>query len=437
MLRPRRLLAWVGASTLVALVAVAVGGIVASRALAERQAVSDAAETADLIAESVVQPALTDEIVDGDPAAIAALDRAVGDLLEASTVVRIKIWTTEGEIVYSDEARLIGERFDLGAEERAVLDEPRTESEISDLSRPENRFERGQGQMLEVYRPVVTPDGTPLLFETYSPYDSVDARSSELWRAFAVVTVSSLLLFVLLLLPIGWRLATRLRATQEQREALLRQRVDASLEERRRIAATLHDGVVQELAATSYVVAGAATRADESADPALTGSTLGEELRDAAGTLRSSIRSLRSLLVDIYPANLEAGGLAEALADLAASLRARGVRVDLELDDDADRLDGDRQRLVYRVAQECLQNVRRHARASQVTIVLRVEPGVVVLDVVDDGVGFDPTEALARPRQGHLGIRLLADVASDEGAELAVATAPGAGAHWRLRVPVR
>jgi signal transduction histidine kinase len=56
---------------------------------------------------------------------------------------------------------------------------------------------------------------------------------------------------------------------------------------------------------------------------------------------------------------------------------------------------------------------------------------------VDDGRGFDPDEVLARPREGHFGVRVLADVASAAGADLSVSTAPGAGCHWRLRVPRR
>ena len=54
-----------------------------------------------------------------------------------------------------------------------MLASPTTHAEVSDLTRPENRYERGRGKLLEVYRPVWTPSGQPLLFETYSPYDSV------------------------------------------------------------------------------------------------------------------------------------------------------------------------------------------------------------------------------------------------------------------------
>jgi two-component system, NarL family, sensor kinase len=426
--RTGRLLTWLGVSALAALVVVAVVGVFAARHLAEREAVNDAAATADLIADAVIQPALQDGIVDQEPAAVAALEEAVRDYLENTSIVRLKLWTAGGTIVFSDEERLRGESFELSKDDLEVLADPQTRAEISDLERPENRFERGAGQLLEVYRPVRTPDGTALLFETYTPYGVVDTRSEQLWRGFAGVTVSSLLFFTVLLLPIGWRLLSRVRRAQGQREAALEDAVDASLEERRRIAGTLHDGVVQELAATSFAVAGAAARA-ERIDP-----HLADDLRSAAGTLRSSIGGLRSLLVDIYPANLEDAGFDEALDDLAASLRSRGVAVRIDLVDVTD-IDAATRRLVFRVAQECLQNVRSHAAATHVALTLWREHDALVLDVVDDGRGFDPADVLDRPRHGHFGVRVLGDVVSAVGAELLVATAPGAGCHWRLRLP--
>jgi two-component system NarL family sensor kinase len=425
-----RVLVWVCVSAVLVLVAVAVVGVFAARKLAEREAVNDAANTADLLAEAVVQPALRDSLATSNPAAVKVMDAALHDYVKTSSIVRIKIWTQAGKIVYSDEPRLIGQTFALGAEERAVLTEPRTRADVSDLTEPENRYERGDGKLLEVYRPVWTPSGTPLLFETYAPYDEVNARSGQLWRGFAGVTVSSLLFFTALLVPILWRLLGRLRRAQRQREELLERAVDASVEERRRIAGTLHDGVVQELAATSFSLSGASARA-EATDP-----VLAADLSSVASTLRASIGGLRSLLVDIYPASLESAGLVEALTDLAATLRSRGIDVDLDLTPDVTGLDPDGERLVFRIAQECLQNVRRHAAASHVSVLLRREDTALVLHVIDDGVGFDAAEVLDRPSEGHFGVRVLADVASDAGADLAVATAPGHGCHWRLTVPV-
>jgi signal transduction histidine kinase len=287
------------AGTLAVVIGVAVAGAFASRRVAEREAVTDAAHATDLIARQVVQPAVRNGLISGSPAALSAIDRVVRHQVLSPSVVRVKLWTATGRIVYSDERRLIGKTFPLGSEERASLTRPVVHAEVSDLQRPENRYERGRGKLLEVYRPVWTPSGQPLLFETYSPYRQVTQRASELWRGFAGISISSLLILVLLLLPILWRLLNKITRAQSQREALLRRAVDASEEERQRIAGTLHDGPVQELAATSFTVAGAAEKAADSGQQALA-----EMLAAAAGAVRASIRGLRSLLVDIYPPSL-------------------------------------------------------------------------------------------------------------------------------------
>jgi signal transduction histidine kinase len=441
--RTGKVLGWVSVAALLALVGVAIGSILVAQDLAERQAVNDAVSTSQLLGQSVIAPALHDNLVTGNrkerAAEVRRLDSVVENFLDRSEtgtgtgIVRVKIWTKDGRIVYSDEHLLIDQTYSLGAAELKALNKSRTRADISDLSEEENAFEKPFKKLLEVYGPVYTQESsTPLLFETYRRYDVVTDRSTQLWHGFGGVTVSSLLFFAVLLLPIVWRLLGRLQRSQKQREELLERAVDASIEERRRIAGTLHDGVVQELAATSFTVAGAAARAKTQGDPRMS-----DDLHGVAGTLRSSIGGLRSLLVDIFPANLHTGGLADALADLAAPLRSRGIEVTLDLEQAAVDLDPDVERLVFRITQECLHNVRRHSGASSVRIAWRSEGDEMVLDVVDDGRGFDPADVLARPREGHFGVRVLADVASAAGADLSVSTAPGAGCHWRLRVPRR
>jgi signal transduction histidine kinase len=416
---------------IVVVIGVAVAGAFASRRVAERQAVTDAAHTTDLIAQEVVQPAITDGLVFGDPAALKAFDRVVRRQVLSSSLVRVKLWTAAGRIVYSDEPRLIGQTFPLGSQDRAALARPAVHAEVSDLQRPENRYERGRGKLLEVYRPVWTPSGQPLLFETYSPYSQVTQRAGELWRGFAGITISSLLILVALLLPILWRLLNRVSRAQTQREVLLQRAIDASEEERRRIAGTLHDGPVQELAATSFTVAGAAERAAGSGQP-----ELAEMLATAAGTVRASIRGLRSLLVDIYPPSLTTAGLVPALTDLTEVLAARSIATHLELAEDAAaRLSPDQQQLVFRIARECLRNAARHASARNVGVRLFQQGDATVLEISDDGTGFDPAPVLGGPEDGHFGLRILTDVAASAGAELLLATAPGAGCRWRLEVP--
>jgi signal transduction histidine kinase len=426
-----RVLAPIIIGSLLVGILVAVSGSIAASRLAEKESVNDAAKTANVLAEAVVQPALTDGLVTGDKQAFAAMDKAVRGHVLGTFSVRVKIWSAEGKVVYSDDPTLVGKTFALGDEEREVFTRPATRAEVSDLQRPENTEERGQGKLLEVYRPVWTPSGEPLLFETYAPYDGVTSRADQIWRGFAGITVSSLLALIVLMMPVVWRLVSKVRRAQQQREQLLERAVEASNDERRRIAGTLHDGVVQELAGASFVVAGAATKA-----AAVGQDDLARQLREAAGTVRSGIGGMRTLLVDLYPPNLETSGLAVALEDLTTSLRSRDVAVEFDLDPQgAANLDADAERLVYRVAHECLLNCMRHAQASRATVALRYDDGDTVLEVSDDGVGFDPEQALAHPCDGHFGIRILGDVVRAAGADLRVASAPGEGTRWQLRVP--
>jgi two-component system, NarL family, sensor kinase len=428
--RPRRVFVQVIAGALVVLAAVTLAGAVGSRRVAEAQSVNDAAKTASLLADAVVQPALSEGLLTSSPAAVTAMDQAVRAHVLSRSIVRVKIWDPTGRILYSDAPALIGQRFALGTEERDVLTNPRTRADVSDLTAPENRLERGRGKLLEVYRPIRTPAGKPLLFETYAPYDEVTARTEQLWRGFAGVTLTSLLLLVILMLPILWRLLDRLQRLQVQREALLQRAVDASSEERRRIAGALHDGVVQDLAATSFTIGGAAERAVSLGQPGLA-----DEVRSAADTVRASIGGLRSLLLDIYPPSLVTAGLEAALTDLVSTLRARGIAVALEIGPDTG-LDSTGERLVYRVAQECLNNIARHAAATNVEVRLDRVDRRAVLAIVDNGLGFDAPELLANPTEGHFGLRVLGDVVAEAGVELLLASAPGAGTHWQLSVPL-
>ena len=427
--RPRRVFAQVIAGALAVLSLVAFAGVTASRRLAEAEAVNDAAKTANLLADIVAQPAVSEALLTSDPAAVAAMDKVVREQVLGRTIVRVKIWHPSGRILYSDAPALIGQRFPLGSEEKDVLAHPQTRAEVSDLTAPENRLERDQGKLLEVYRPIWTPSGKPVLFEIYAPYEEVTARTGQLWRGFAGVTLTSLLLLVVLLTPILWRLLNQLKVTQDQREALLHRAIDASTQERRRIAGDLHDGAVQDLAGASFAVAAGAERATSAGLP-----DLADELRLAAGRVRGSIGGLRSLLLDIYPPSLATAGLHTALADLGSTLRARGTAVTLEIAPETG-LDAAGERLVFRVARECLVNIAKHADAPNVQVRLARMERQTVMEIIDDGVGFDAAEVLAHPPQGHFGLRVMGDVVAEAGGELLASSAPGAGTRWQLRIP--
>lgn len=410
------------ASTIAFLI-VALGTTWFSRRVAAHEAITDAKSLTEVLARSVAEPAVTPGLLDGAAGALDRFDRTVSRRLHVGQVRRIKIWDPSGRIVYSDRTALIGEQFDLGEDERRILTDGGIEAEVSDLGRPENRFEAGSGGMVEVYTRIVAPDGRPLLFEVYLSTATITARERQIVRAFRPVTLSSLVVLLAITLPLVWGVTRRLGRAAEEREVLLQAAADASDAERRRIARDLHDTVVQDLAGTSYALSAAAQRG--AADSA--------ELAELSEGVRGSMRALRSLLVEIYPADLHERGLAGALEDLMASASSTGVETSLRVEDV--RLDDAGVGLVWRVAQEGVRNALRHARADRLDVELRQrQAGTVSLVVRDDGVGFDPEQP---PDEGHFGLRGLRTLIREMGADLQVTSAPGNGTTVELQVRSR
>jgi two-component system, NarL family, sensor kinase len=420
-------------ANLVAVLLLLAGGLWAGVEAAEDEALADARRTTELLADVLVQPLVDERLLAGDPATVAAVDAALRARLAETPVLRVKIWTAEGRVVYSDEARLIGLSYPLDDGGRQTLRDGVTRAAVSDLARPENRFERPEGRLLEVYGLVGGPDGRPLLLETYSTYEEATERRFEIWAQFAPISMVVLLTLVAVQLPLARRMVTQLRATQQERELLQARALDVSTEERRLIAGSLHDGIVQDVSASALLVARAA-------DDLRTGPDRGqhrqvaEVLGQAAGGLREAVRSLRSLLVGIHPPTLDRAGLPGALADLTARLRPRGIDVRLTVAEDLE-VDAATATLLLSTVQEALRNVVKHAGSRSVAVTVEQRPGRLVLEVADDGVGFAVGPAVGRARAGHLGLRLLADRAAAAGATLAVRTAPRAGTTLRLEVP--
>ena len=303
------------------------------------------------------------------------------------------------------------------------------EAEVSDLTEPENEFERDFDKLLEVYLPIRTPSGEILLFEAYHDYELVTANASRLWRSFAPIAIGALIMLEVVQVPLAVSLARRLRQRQEEREGLLRRTLESSERERRHIASDLHDGVVQDLAGVAFALSAATRRPlDPEHDARL--------LEDSADTVRSGIRALRSLLVDIYPPDFDQVTLESALADLAVRAGERSVDLDVHAHGIDGGLPRDVARLLYRVAQEGVRNVLSHAHASHVTIAVTSDARVVALEVVDDGQGFDLEAAPVAAGSGHLGLTALRGLVHDAGGTLAIRSAPGAGTTLRAEVPI-
>ena len=145
------------------------------------------------------------------------MDRVVKERVLSGSIVRVKIWAADGRILYSDEPRLVGRGSALGEDEREALVSGLVNAELSDLSRPENRFERAEGELLEVYLRVRAPSGEPVLFELYERFDSVVASGRRIWSPFLPALLAALLLLWLVHLPLAYRLARRVRRGHEER----------------------------------------------------------------------------------------------------------------------------------------------------------------------------------------------------------------------------
>jgi two-component system, NarL family, sensor kinase len=415
-------------SGLAVLVLVALAGAWAIRELSTREAVRDARRLTTLTGRGVVEPALTAGVVRGDPAAMARLDKIMHKRVITPEVARVKIWNAEGKILYSDEPRLIGKRYPLGADELQTLRSEKPTTEVTDLSQPENVYERGMGDLTSVYLGLRAQDGTPVLYEEYLRSSAIAGDSRSVARLFAPVAIVALLVLALLQIPLAWRMGRRMQRAQRDREAALQSAIDASEHERREIAAGLHDGVVQELAGLSFQMAAAVEQ--QRPEP---------ELRDvlttsAAGT-RNSIRQLRTLLLEIYPPALSEQGLTAALPDLAAPLTARGVDVSIEAPEQL-ALPVELEQLLFRTAQEALRNVVAHAAAEHVSLTVSQQNGTAGLRVSDDGRGFDEAQLAQRRSEGHMGLAMLGDLAEAAGGTLQVRSTPGSGTTVELEVPV-
>ena len=421
-----------------AIAVIMVGGFFALRSVAIAEATHDTTERVRSEARLVEAAGLDDGFMRGDPASIRRLDELVRTRILSDSIVRAKVWSEDGTILYSDEPALIGQRYALSDEDLELFETNEADAELSDLDRPENRYERGQGKLLEAYTTLKAPDGTPLLFEMYQRFSSIGASGTRILQAISPPLIAGMFVLLIFQVPLAWTMARRLQRGHSERERLLANAIAASTHERQRIAADLHDGVVQDLAGVAFGLAPLAAeeqRRGNAVDAKI--------LTNATSTLRQGIRKLRTLLLEIHPPNLEAAGLRVALSDLLSPLEAQGITTTLEIDaEDDDPVGGPPGRtaacnaLVYRVAREALRNAEKYSTASSIAVTFENHDGWVRLAVTDDGVGFTPDDRRRRAQEGHLGLQLLTDVVAQSGGKLEVRSTPGAGTTVALELPV-
>lgn len=203
--------------------------------------------------------------------------------------------------------------------------------------------------------------------------------------------------------------------------------IDAGDRERAHLARELHDSTAQQLAALVLQLSAAAR---DATDPGFAERL--EQLRDQAS---ATLEEVRLLSHTVHPRVLDDLGLAAALKKLGREASAAG-NVDIEVTSEIDgtAVPATQAAVLYRVAQSAVHNVLRHAKADRVELRLSIREGNVVLDVIDDGRGFDVAEA-ERRRPG-MGLFTMRERVALAGGRFEVHSAPGVGTHIFAAVPM-
>ena len=209
------------------------------------------------------------------------------------------------------------------------------------------------------------------------------------------------------------------------RQLLVAETLAAEERERRQIAEDLHDGPIQTLLAARFELeeAGAAVG--------------GGPLAGAYAAVGQTVGDLRTAMADLHPYLLDQLGLESALRSAAARAAERGG-FEVVVEVGAREGGGANDRVLLRSATELLANAVRHSSASHVTVRLERRDGLDVLEVADDGVGFEPAVLADRIPEGHIGLLSLGERASGLGGAFTIEKGPGGrGSRLRLELPLR
>jgi signal transduction histidine kinase len=250
------------------------------------------------------------------------------------------------------------------------------------------------------------------LYKSLAQEQRAISEASELATAAAVLLQIALCYFLLLrylrqrreaeakLAALNERLEADVEGRTVELRGLSRHLMSVREDEKARIARELHDEMGSSLTAVNMDIASVQQRLG-------TESTLASRLARAAATLRSTVEGMRRIIEDLRPTMLEGLGLREAVRSLAADFSARmGIPITIDMPDELPPLKEGVPIALFRIVQEALTNVSRHARPASVKISLRAPNGGIVLVIEDDGVGIPrPAHDMKRSSHGLLGIR--------------------------------
>ncbi len=221
----------------------------------------------------------------------------------------------------------------------------------------------------------------------------------------------------------------KLERAQDDRVRLLARTVEGAERERRRIAADLHDGPIQRLTAAAFSLDLLVNRINRGERDV---TDLAAQVRDH---LASEMQALRRLMAELRPPVLDEGGVAAAIRDAAAEILGPSTAYVVHDRTSAARFTPDLETIIHRIAREALVNVKKHAKATQVTVRLERAGDRFRLLVVDDGVGFDENAVAAAPPGTHFGLLTVRERIESAGGTLRIVSGPGLGSQIDVILP--
>ena len=209
----------------------------------------------------------------------------------------------------------------------------------------------------------------------------------------------------------------------------------AIIEERTRIAREIHDGLAQDLTCLVLKISAAQKLASQGKEKELR-----KELDEVSGQLRRDLRDVRRTIFALRPLDIETEGFLPALEKFAKEFaQSNEIELQLTVQGDASHLAPKMETALFRLTQEALNNVRKHARAKHVWVELTFEEQrAATLCVRDDGAGFDLEKSLHAARaRGSVGLIQMRERAERAGGRFAIKTTPGKGTQIQVELPMR
>jgi len=384
------------------------------------------------------------------PEDIEALNQIISQTPLGQEIVSFKVWSADGRILYSSNPAMMNQQYEDNPE--LILSfAGEVTSDISDLTDPENRYERQEwDSLIEIYSPIWASDTGDIIAvsEFYQLPDALEAEILVAKQRSWLVVGGTTLITYLLLAGLVSRASNTIVAQQSEllekatQNAHLHNQVrqaaahSTALNERflRRISTDLHDGPGQDLSLALLRIGSLAKSYQYHAIPEADRQEGMADFRRVHTALESALAELRHISAGLQSPEIETLSVLETIGQAIGNYeRKTQCRVSLTIGSLPDKTPPSVKIALYRILQEALNNGHRHANGHGQAVLVEIEEDTLCIEVTDTGPGFDPNAVV---RDGHLGLAGMRERAQVLGGHFSIESHPGRGTRTRACLPL-